>query len=586
MLRDSLNIYKRLFPYVAPYRKKFVLSCVCTLPLSLCSAGLAYLMKPAIDEMFLNKDMLMLKLIPLGVVALYAVKGTFEYTYHYLLGSIAQRIITDIRNRIYAHLQTLSLSFFIKTPTGVLMSRVTNDVNLLQYAVNTGVIHMVKGIVTIIGLTAVLFVQDFTLACIAFVILPWAVIPIWRFGKKSRKFSTRGQKKIGKISTFVHETITGCRIVKAFGMEGYENRRFSEENMRLVRIRMKRLKVRSLAAPVMECIGGCAGAAVMLYGGYNVLSGSLTPGEFFSFLTALLLLYGPARNMSTAYQGIQEGLAAAVRVFEVLDIQPDIQEASDAVELPRVKGRVAFESVSFAYNETPVLTDVNLDVQPAETIAVVGMTGSGKTTLINLIPRFFDCTAGRITIDGYDVAGATIRSLRSRIAFVSQHPFLFNDTVRSNISYGNPQQSEENIIAAARLACAHEFIEEMPDGYDTVIGEHGEKLSGGQRQRIAIARAVLKDAPIVILDEATAALDTQIEKRLQHALDKFLRDKTTFVISHRLSTIKNADRIIVIAEGRIVEQGTHDELFSRGGEYTKLYSIYLQDDIQPAAQNS
>jgi len=577
ILKESLQLYKRLFPFVTPYWRTFIIVGICTLPLSLCSAAIAYLVKPALDEVFLKKDLQMLMLIPLAVIVLYSIRAVFEYTYNFLLGSIGHRIMNDIRTRIYYHLQTLSLSFFIKNPTGMLISRITNDVNFLQLAINKAVVSIIKESFTVIGLTGVLFYHDVRLAGISFLILPWAAIPIWRFGQKGRRFSTRGQEKIGKIATFMHETITGCRIVKAFGMEEYENERFYKESKRLLRIRLKRLKLRSLSGPLMELIGGGAGAAVMFYGGYNVLHGTSTPGTFFSFVAALLLLYGPARNISTAYQDIQEGLAAAKRIFYIFDTEPDVREKAGARPLPRAAGAVAFSRVDFAYEDKPVLRDITLDAKPGESIAIVGMTGSGKTTLVNLIPRFFDVTAGTVRIDNTNIRDVTIASLRSQISFVSQHAYLFNDTVQSNISYGDPSQTRQQVIEAAKKAHAHEFISSLPERYDTVIGEHGVKLSGGQRQRIAIARAILKNAPVLILDEATASLDSQLEEKIQHSIQGLIKNRTTFIISHRLSTIKNAHRIIVLAQGRIVEQGTHDELFQRGGEYTKLYSIYLQE---------
>ena len=578
MLKDSITLYKRLFPYLKPYWKRFGLACLCTLPLSFCSAGIAFLVQPALDDVFLKNDLQMLTLIPLCIILLFYVKGAFEYAYHYLMGSTGLRIMADVRNRVYAHFQTLSHSFFFKHATGQLMSRITNDVNLLQCAINSGVVKIFKESVTAMGLFGVLLKQDLTLACISFLILPWATIPLWRYGKKSRKFSTRRQEKIGSLATLVHETIKGNRIVKAFGMEEYENRRFARANVQLLKIRLKRLRIRALSGPLMEFIGSLAGAVVIFYGGYNVLKGNSTPGEFFSFLTALLLLYTPARIINTAYQDIQEGLAAAKRVFQVLDTEPDIKEAQGAILLPPVQGSVSFSGVRFAYNGNPVLQDISLQVKPGEVVAIVGMTGSGKTTFVNLIPRFYEVTSGAIFIDDYNIKEVTLSSLRSRISIVSQHPALFNDTLRNNISHGDHSQDAENIIAAAKAACAHEFIEQLPDGYDSVIGEHGVKLSGGQRQRLSIARAILKDAPVLILDEATASLDNRLEKKLQKSLEKFVKGRTTFIISHRLSTIRNADRVIVLANGKIVEEGSHDELFSQGGEYAKLYSVYLKDD--------
>jgi len=491
-----------------------------------------------------------------------------------------------LRNKLYHHMQSLSVSFFIKNPTGALMSRVTNDVDLVQRSVTKGVIDFFKEIARLGGLIVVLFSQDVLLAGIAMLVMPWALIPFLRFGKKTHNYSTKGQKKIGQLATLVHETISGCRIVKAFGMEAYENNRFDNENRRVMEIYNKRIKVRARTGPMMELIGGTAGAAVILYGGMQVLKGTLTPGEFFAFMTALFLLYGPIRAISETYQNIQEGLAAARRVFEVLDQQPSIHEKPDAPALPSATGQVCFNNVDFTYGTEPVLAGINLTVQPGEVIAIVGMTGSGKTSLVNLLPRFFDVRSGSLTINNRDVRDVTLRSLRSHIALVSQNPYLFNANVHDNISYGCPEQDREAVIDAARKASALEFIEQLPDGFDTELGEHGNRLSGGQCQRIAIARAILKDAPILILDEATASLDVQLEQQIQKSLEQLIRTRTAFIISHRLSTIRNADRIIVLQDGRIVEQGPHDELYACGGEYTKLYSVFLQDDSRRDREKS
>ena len=579
MLKENIQLYLRLVQFVKPYRRKLVLAGLCMLPLSLCSSALAYLVKPALDDIFFKKDLTMLRLIPLALIGLYVIRGIFDYGQAYFMGYVGSRIIADIREKLYVHMQTLSLSFFAKNPTGVLMARITNDVNLLQASISNVIISFFKDLFTIFGLVGVLIYQDWRLACIVFLILPWLLIPMQRFGKKSRRISTRGQEKVGKIATLLHETITGCRVVKAFGMEEYEAQRFSKENFRLFRIRLKRIRIKALSPPLMEFAGGLAGAAVIFYGGYSVIKGTSTPGTFFSFVTALLLLYDPVRVISNSYQDIQEGLAAAVRVFQVLDTAPDIKEKAGAVVLPAVSGSVAFRNVSFGYDRHLVLHDINLDIKPGEIIAIVGMTGSGKTSLVNLIPRFYDVTAGSILIDTYDIRDVTLRSLRSQVALVSQQTILFNDSVRNNIAYGIADPPEHNIIEAARAAHAHQFIEELPQGYDTVIGEAGVKLSGGQRQRLAIARALFKNAPLLILDEATSSLDSKSEEEVQQALENLMHNRTTFIIAHRLSTIRKAHRIIVLSQGRIVEQGTHDELFSRGGEYQKLYAYYFQDTM-------
>ncbi len=543
-------------------------------------------MKPAIDDVFMKKDMTMLMLIPLAIIALFCMKAIFEFSYEYIIGSVGNRIVNDFRNILFNHIQRLSVSFFIKNPTGELMSRVTNDVSLVQRSATTGIIDFFKELSAMCGLVVVLFSQDVLLAAIAMLIMPWALIPFFRFGKKTHTYSARGQQKIGRLATLMHETISGCRIVKAFGMEGYENSRFDDENHRVMKIYNKRIRVRAMTGPMMELIGGTAGAAVIVYGGLQVLRGGLTPGQFFAFITALFLLYSPVRAISEAYQNIQEGLAAARRVFDVLDRQPEIVEKPDAPSLPSGPGMVCFCDVDFAYDSEPVLQGINLNVQPGEVIAIVGMTGSGKTSLVNLLPRFFDVTAGALTINGFDVRDVSLCSLRSHIALVSQQPYLFNASVYDNICYGSPGRDKAAIIDAARKAHALNFVEQLPEGFDTILGEHGNRLSGGQRQRIAIARAILKDAPILILDEATAALDVQIEKQIQQSLDLLISTRTAFIISHRLSTIRNADRIIVLQAGHIVEQGSHDELYGRGGEYTKLYSVFLQDDASPDGEQS
>ncbi len=582
--QDTLYLYKRLYPFVRPYWKKFFLAVGCSIPVSLCAGGIAYLVKPALDDIFLKKNLQMLILVPIAIVALYAIRGCFEFGFNYYLGSIGQYITNDIRNALYKHLQTLSLSYFQKNQTGGIITRVTNDVMVLSGALNEGCIDIFKEIVTAIGLMAVLFKQDARLACVSFLILPWMVLPIIRFGRKSRKFMTKGQEKISIIATFVHEAISGCRIVKAFCMEEYENMRFAQENRRLMQLRLKRMVIRSSSGPLMEFIGGCAGAAVILYGGYNVINGTSTAGTFFSFTTALLLLYSPARNISTAVQDIQEGLAGAKRVFDMLDTLPELTEKENAIALPPARGGVQFDGVSFSYgDEHLVLHDINLQVEPGEVVAFVGMTGCGKTTLVTLISRFYDVTQGAVRIDGVDVRDVTFQSLRSQISLVSQNPDLFNDTIYNNIVYGDTARSREEVIRAAQAAFADEFIREIPEGYDAIVGERGMKLSGGQRQRLAIARAILKNAPILILDEATSALDSQLEEDIQHSLEMLIKSRTTFIISHRLSTIRNAGRIIVLASGRIVEEGNHDDLLARGGEYTKLYSVYLQDNQKASA---
>jgi subfamily B ATP-binding cassette protein MsbA len=383
---------------------------------------------------------------------------------------------------------------------------------------------------------------------------------------------------MGSLSTLLQETISGSRIVKAFGMEDYENRRFAKENERLFKLIMKSVSIRAISSPLMEFLGGLGIAAIILYGGYQVIYGMSTPGTFFSFLAALLMLYEPAKRLTNVYNTVQQGLAGAERVFSVIDTVPEILDRPGAKPLPRILRSIDIDHVTFCYDETPVLKDIKLEIRAGEVVAFAGMSGGGKTTLVNLIPRFYDVTEGRILIDGRDIRDVTSDSLREQIAIVTQQTILFNDTIRNNIAYGDIRKSEEDIIRAARAANAHDFIMKLPKGYETAIGEQGVKLSGGERQRISIARALLKDAPILILDEATSALDTEAEVEVQEALNELMKGRTTLVIAHRLSTIRNADRIIVLADGRIVEEGTHEALLAKEGEYYKLYNMQFKDE--------
>jgi subfamily B ATP-binding cassette protein MsbA len=581
-----MNLYLRLLQFVKPYWPRLAGAMACMICVSAASAASAFLVKPVLDDVFFKKDLAMLKLIPLAIVGLFLLKGLFDYGQAYLMSFVGQRIITDLREKIYHHLQSLALPFFTRNPTGVLMSRILNDVNLVQGAVTDAVTGLLKDIFTIIGLVFVVFYRDWKLALIALVVFPAAVYPIVRFGRKLRSYSTRTQSTVADLSTMLLETISGNRIVKAFNMEDYERKRFSKINEKLFQIVRKSFRVRAVSHPLMETLGGLGIAAIVFYGGYNVIQGSATPGTFFSFLAALLMLYEPVKRLSNVNNSIQQGLAGASRIFEILDTEPEIRNRAGARPLGEIREGIEFQNVSFKYEDEWILKNINLRIRAGEVVAFVGSSGGGKTTLVNLVTRFYDVNEGRILVDGTDIRDLTVESLRGKIAMVTQQTILFNDTVEQNIAYGNIGQPREKIIDAAEAAFARNFIENLPQGYQTVIGEQGVKLSGGERQRVSIARALLKNAPILILDEATSSLDSESEVEVQKALEYLMRGRTTLVIAHRLSTIRKANRIVVVSNGEIAEEGTHEELLENDGEYRKLFLLqYINNDTEALRGN-
>jgi subfamily B ATP-binding cassette protein MsbA len=571
-------LYRRLLELIKPYWSKLTIAMICMVFVSLLEGGQAYLVKPALDDVFINKDAKKLFLLPFVIVILFLLKGIFNYVQAYLMNFVGLRVVANLRAKLYDHLQTLSLSFFTKTSTGILISRITNDVNLIQGSVSNVITGLLKDIFTIIALLGVVFYQNWKLAIIALIVFPLAIIPIKEFGKRLRKFSRRSQEQMGSITTFLHETITGNRIVKAFNMEEYEKRRFAQENDRFFMTVFKRAKIRALSHPLMELIGGVGAAFVIWVGGYSVIRGETTPGTFFSFMAALFMLYNPIRDLNKVNLEIQEGLAAAARVYELLDTLPDIKDEPGALPLLPISKEIDFQNVTFKYDGEPVLRNISFQVRTGEVVAIVGMSGAGKTSLVNLLPRFYDIEEGHILFDGCDIRKVTIHSLRDQIGLVTQQTILFNDTVRNNIAYGSQGRTDQEMIEAAKAANAHDFIKRLSQGYDTLIGEQGVKLSGGERQRLSIARALLKNAPILILDEATSSLDSDSETEVQKALDRLMENRTVFVIAHRLSTIRNAHRILVLSSGELVEEGNHDELMARQGEYRRLHELQFKDN--------
>jgi subfamily B ATP-binding cassette protein MsbA len=579
----DLRLYFRLLKYLKPHKWRMAAAIGAMVGVSALTALLAYMVKPVLDDVFFAKRENMLYWLSILVVVIYLVKGFLSYTHNYQMSYIGNATVTRLRDELFASLQRQPLSFFDGEATGVLMSRLTYDVNLLQDAVTRVVTSFFKDSFTVIGLTAVIFYREWRLAIMAMVVFPLAVLIIVHLGKRMRRISHATQVANAHLYTVLQESLIGQRIVKAFVREDYEERRFFGANWDYFRIRMKLNATRELSPPVMEFLGSLGMAGIILYGGYAVIRGTSTPGTFFSFLAALLMLYQPIKSLSSVQNVFQEGLAAAVRVFGLMDREPEIQDTGGAVALAPLAREIAYDGISFAYDgRENVLHDINFTVRRGEVVALVGPSGAGKSTLLNLLPRFYDATGGAIAIDGHDIRGVTLASLRGQIGVVTQQTILFNDTVGHNVAYGNLDANEADVINALRDAHAYDFVMALPEGLDTAIGEQGVRLSGGERQRLAIARALLKDPPILILDEATSSLDSESEREVQQALDRLIAGRTTLVIAHRLSTVRNADRIIAMEDGRIVEIGTHTELLAADGLYRRLYELQFAREEEEA----
>jgi subfamily B ATP-binding cassette protein MsbA len=569
--------------FLRPYFGLIVASLAAMLVVAGATAANAWLMQPVLDKIFIAHDDTLLWLVALGVLVLAVVKGFATYGQSVWMTNIGQHVIADVQTALFARLMRADLAFFHANSTGSLISRFTNDANLLRNAAANILVGIGKDALTVIFLVVLMFYQDWVLAIASFIVFPLAFRPIVAIGQRMRRVSANTQAELGQFTTLLDQTFQGARHVKAYGMEEYEAQRAERLITRIVKLINRATRTRSIASPLMETLGGIAIAIVILYGGHQVISGVRTPGTFFSFITAMLLAYQPMKSLAGLNANLQEGLAAAQRVFSVLDIEPAIGDAPGAKPLAVRGGEIRFEAVRFAYGTgKSALDGIDLVVPAGKTVALVGPSGAGKSTILNLIPRFYDVASGRILIDGHDLRAVTLGSLRAAMALVSQEISLFDDTVRANIAYGKFGASDDEIAAAAKAAAADGFIRTLPQGYDTMVGEHGVKLSGGQRQRLAIARAMLKNAPILLLDEATSALDTESERQVQGALRTLMRGRTTLVIAHRLSTIIDADLIYVVDHGRIAEAGSHAELLARGGTYARLYALQFAEEGPPA----
>jgi len=577
--RSAALVARLARDFMRPHVRRIVLAFVLMGLAAGSTAGRAWLMQPVLDRIFVAREGSLLLLIASGALALALVKGLADYGQAVLMTRVGQRVIADVQIALFARLMRADLAYFHANPTGTLISRFTSDAALLRGTAASVLAGIGKDAVTVVFLVGVMFYQDWLLALVSFFVFPLAIRPIVGIGRRIRRVAANTQAEIGQLTTLLNQTFQGARHVKAYGMEQYEERRAARLIERLFALIDRSTRTRSQASPMMETLGGAAIAVVILYGGHQVISGGRTPGALFSFITALLLAYQPLKSLANLNASLQEGLAAAQRIFEVLDVEPTIRDLPSARPLRIAGGEIRFDNVRFGYVPGAVAIDrISLTIPAGHTVALVGPSGAGKSTILNLIPRFFDVDAGGITIDGQDVRSVMLTSLRGAIALVAQEVSLFDDTVRANIAYGRFGASRDEIEAAARAAAADAFIRELPQGYDTLVGEHGILLSGGQRQRIAIARAMLKNAPILLLDEATSALDSEAERQVQSALKTLIRGRTTLVIAHRLSTVQFADLIYVIDRGVLVESGRHQELVSRDGLYARLYAMQLSEE--------
>ena len=581
MDNQSRHIAWRLYELIAPLKGWVFFSIVCMVGYNIFTAAPAYYAKDIVDAIAYgdNPELKQYFLVGLGMIIVFAIKGLFFFGHNYSVGHLVQSLIVKLRQQLFDHLVNLSLTFFNRSKTGDLISRFTNDLHVFQNMLQVGVTGPFRDIPQFFLLLGIMFFRSWQLALVTMTIIPVAIFFIQIFGQRNKVAVSQRQISFGDLSSLLVETISGIRVVKAFGMEKYESKRFKDANDDLYKNHMRSIMIDSYSYPVIEIIGAAAGATIVAYGGYLIINDQITAGDFTSFVISFFLLNEPVKKLNGFNLKLQEGIAAVLRIFNILDVKNDIVISPDATKLTSFDREINLNIQAFHYpdQDEPAVKDFQLTLQKGEAVALVGSSGAGKTTIANLIPRFYDITRGEVYIDGHDLRDLDIASLRKLIAIVTQDTILFNDTIASNITYGQPDCSKERMYAAAQAANAHKFILEQSDGYETVIGEKGARLSGGQRQRLSIARALVKDAPILILDEATSALDSESEIEVQQAIEHLMENRTTIVIAHRLSTIRNADRICVMENGQIVEQGTHNELLSKEGRYQQLYEMQFQD---------
>lgn len=573
-----MTLYLRILSYIKPYMHRLLFAMVCTIMAAAGNLYIPWIIKDMIDEVLADKNGTMLNWIAASIIAIFIVRGLFWYGQNYLMSYVGQSVIIDIRAAVFKKLQRLSVSFYDKNKTGTIMSYVTNDVNALQSAMVENTIEMITEGFILIGSVVAMIYLDWRLALFTVCTFPVVLWFMEFFGKKIRKTGGRIQECTADITSVLQESVASARVIKSFVREDYEVDRFDVENRANFRANMKNAQLMATLTPVVELVAAIGVTMIIWYGGNNVINGTITAGSLVAFLTYAVNISNPIKRLTRVIGNIQKALAAAQRVFMIIDMPEEIAESRDAKQLPEVSGKVEFQNVSFAYNDKGnVITDLSFSVKPGEVIAIVGPSGAGKSTIANLLPRFYDVNKGDIKIDGHSVREVTLDSLREQVGIVPQETMLFNGSVYNNILYGRLDATKEEIEAAAKAANAHDFIMQLTDGYETKLGDRGVNLSGGQRQRIAIARAILKNPRILILDEATSALDTESERVVQEALDRLMVGRTSFVIAHRLSTVKNADKILVLEKGNLVESGTHDELLALDGLYAHLYKIQYRN---------